>query len=482
MRLDENPILNTHSTLARRYGLRPAMWAIALLTGITCWAYVEDMQQTRNWTTNLTRLAGEYVLSITIMQFIVGLLGAVGVARALSVRRKDGALDADRLTPMTPSDLAAGYWLGPLLAPAIVMAFGTITIFFIALVTPQVPMQQIIASQSIVYSTLVTIGIVGLWVGLEVRNPSLAPGLMLGALLLSPFTLAFGEVFVGHAFFGFYGFFGLSFGGNLYRESVDLLIDPRLLTAVVQGAAVWLAWRGVTRKLANPQVRGVNFFEAVGFAAALVCVQTAILFPELVSRWTAETYHYDTNDMLTNGYVFAGAAVFAAAFATVQSPDTVRRLLLREGRSDAAVLLKSGLSASVIVALVSAVALGFLVSAGPNGDRAITTVDLLLTSVILFSFIEGATVTGRRRQMVIALAVLALSCAAPIVMAIAIDDDFAMAIPGISGILAYTGEMRSHDEMTAISLVYHAILAAGGYVFWRRAMLATCKTVRSTSL
>ena len=482
MRLDENPVLNTSLTLARRYGLRPAMWATAVLTSITCWAYVEDMESTRRWSANLTRLAGEYILSVTIMQFIVGLLGAVGVARALSVRRKDGALDADRLTPMTPSDLAAGYWLGPLLAPAMLMAFGTLTILFVAVVTPEVPIRQVLASQSIVYSTLVTIGIVGLWVGLEVRNPSVAPGLMLGALLLSPFTLGFGEVFVGHAFFGFYGFFELDFGGNFYRDSVALLIDPRLLTAMVQGAAVWLAWRGVTQKLANPQVRGVNFFEAVGFAAALVSLQTAILFPELVSRWTSETYYWGANDMLASGFVFAGAAVVAAAFATMQSPDTIRRLLLREGRSDASVLVKSALSASVIVALISAVALGLLVSAGPNGDRAIATADLVLSAVILFTFLEGASASGRRKQMVIALAVLALSCAGPILAAIAIDDDFAMAIPGISGLLGFTGEMRSHDEMTGISLVYHAVLAGCGYAFWRKSLLATCKRVRSTSL
>lgn len=482
MRLDDNPILRTHLTLARRYGLKAAIWATAVLVALVCWAFVEDIEQTRYWSRDLARVAGEYALSITIIQFIVGLLGAVGVARTVANARKNGSLDADRLTPMTPSDLAAGYWLGPLIAPAVLMAFGTLTVLFVSIVTPGVPLGQVLASQAIVYSTVVTVGIVGLWVALEVRNPSLAPGLMLFGLLLSPFSLGFGEVFVGHAFFGFYAFLELDFSGSFYRDSVELLLDPRLLTFALQGAAVWLAWRGVTRKLANPQARGIRFGEAVLAASALAVLQTVIVMPELVSVWTHANYYWRGDDILGSAFVFGAAAVGAAAFAAFLAPDTVRRQVLREGHGVWQVLSRSALSASVIVSIVAAPSLAWLVSLGPDGEHALGVIDLVLTSVIVFSLLEGASVSGERRNFVVAIAVLALACAGPIVLAFALDDDFAMAIPGLSGLLAYVGEWRHNDELFYASLIYHTVLAASGYLFWRKQMTAACARVRQATL
>lgn len=481
MRLDENPIISTQLTLAKRYGLTAAMWATTILTAFVCWAFVQDLEQARRWSSNLARIAGDYTISITIMQFIVGLLGSVAVARSVAARRKDGALNADRLTPMTPSDLAAGYWLGPLIAPAMLMAFGTVIVIFISLVTPGVDITRVLLSQSIVYSTLVTVGIVGLWIGLEVRNPAVAPPLMLVALLMSPFSLGFGEAFVGHAALGFYAFLELSPSG--FGRNFNPLVDPRLLTVGLQAAMVWLAWRGVTRKLANPQARGVRFAEAVGFAAALSCLQTAILLPGLVEKWTSSTYTWGADGMLAGGFVFASVMVLAAAFTTIHSPDSVRRALLREKRSDASVLLRSGLSAATLVGVIGAIALTALITMGPDPIDALGVVDLVLCSFALLAFLEGANVTGQRRRMVIALSVLAISCALPIVFAIAIDDDLAAMVPGVTGILSYTGELAANEAtVAAAGGLYHAALAVGGFLFWKRGMKETFARVRSTSL
>jgi hypothetical protein len=415
------------------------------------------------------------------MQFIVGLLGSVAVTRSIAARRKDGTLDADRLTPMTPSDLAAGYWLGPLIAPAMLMAFGTIIVFFISLVTPGVDITRVLMSQAIVYSTLVTMGIVGLWIGLEVRNPAVAPPLMLVGLLMSPFSLGFGEAFVGHAALGFYALLELDSLGRFGRN-FNMLIDPRLLTAGLQASMVWLAWRGVTRKLSNPQARGVRFAEAVGFAAALSCLQTAILLPGLVDKWTSSSYTWPANEMLAGGFVFATVMVLAAAFTTIHSPDSVRRALLREKRSAASILVRSGLSAATIVGVLGAIALTALVTTGPNPDRALGVGDLVICSFALLAFIEGANVTGQRRRLVIALSVLALSCALPIMIAIAIDEELLAMLPGITGMLSYTGELVGDEEIIAAGFLYHAGLALSGFMFWKRGMKETFARVQSTSL
>ncbi len=482
MRLDENPIINTQLTLAKRYGLKAAMWATAFLTAIICWAFVEDLESARRWSSNLAGVARGYTLTITIMQYIVGLLGSVAVARSVASRRKDGALDADRLTPMTPSDLAAGYWLGPLAAPAMIMAFGTISVFFIGLVTPGVDLTRLVMSQSIIYSTLVTVGIVGLWVALEVRNPAVAPTIMLVGLLMSPFSLGFGEAFVGHAALGFYGFLELDTSGGFTRN-LDVLIDPRLMTVGVQGATVWLAWRGVTRKLANPEARGIRFGESVVFASALTILQTSILLPRLAAKWASTGYTWGASDMLAGGYVFASTMVLAAAFTTIHSPDSVRRSLLREKRSSTSLLARSGLSAATIVAVLGASALGVLISLGPEPRHAMGVVDLAVCSFALLAFLEGANVTGQRRRMVMAASILAVSCGLPMIFAVAIDDEFAAALPGITGILAYTGEFGRYDDGLVFgSYLYHLALAVSGFVFWRRGMNETFERVRSTSL
>jgi hypothetical protein len=335
-------------------------------------------------------------------------------------------------------------------------------------------------SQSIVYSSLVTLGIVGLWVALEVRNPSVAPTIMLVGLLMSPFSLGFGEAFVGHAALGFYAFLELDSTGDFARR-LDLLIDPRLLTVGVQAATVWIAWRGVTRKLANPQARGIRFGESVGFAAALTCLQTAILLPGLVENWTYPTPSWGSDQMLVGGFVFASVMVLASAFTTIHSSDSVRRGLLREKRSDASLMARSGLSAATLVGITGAIALTALVMTGPNPHHAIGVVDLVVCSFALLAFLEGANVTGERRRMLIAVAVLALSCVLPIVFTIAIDVTVDRILPGITGLLAYTGDLAGDEEVIVWGYIYHVALALGGFAFWRRGMKQTFARVRSTS-
>lgn len=75
---------------------------------------------------------------------------------------------------------------------------------------------------------------------------------------------------------------------------------------------------------------------------------------------------------------------------------------------------------------------------------------------------QTPSVSGERRSFVISVAGLGLACA------VSIDDDFVMAIPGLSGLLTYIDEVRRGDGVFATSRVYHALLAAGGYIFWRK--------------
>lgn len=482
MRLDENPILHTQLALARRSGHHLVVGVAVLGVLAMGWLYLDELGRAMRlgYTWRAERLATEAYGMTLVAQMIVAALGAVTVARGLAQHRQDGVLDANRLTPMRPQDLAAGYWLGPLLAPLALILTGTLFACFVALVSQGVSLVPILQSQATVLAVTAMLGLLAAWVALEVPTPSSAVLVTVGGLMLMPFGLAFGESFVVNHALGLH-VHGAALGDQV-PEALHLLgldVAPLALSTLLQAAVVALTWRVVVRKMARPEERGLTP------GAALVAVLVAVLTQHLLVapawwEFVAEARWWQLEELVTGLYAFSLAAVLAASLAAGLSGAAVRRAVLSHGRSDRAIALGSGVALAATGALVA----GLAFFAHPQQDLASTAVgvvDFGATLIGLAAVVEAVRFHGTRRAAVVALLLVGATFFVPIFFAIVSEDEIAMAALGISGaLLLQDGAGYGSDfAPKAFGTALHLGLAIAALQVWRselRRLVAECRS------
>ena len=115
MKLNENPIFFTQKRLVHRGGvlaavLIAALIGLSLLAGLV--AYRAIPTDFRGFLT--VQEAGKtfyaWTIAAEILVLVIG--GFSRVSRTLAEERKAGLWDSNRLTPLQPSEIITGYWLG----------------------------------------------------------------------------------------------------------------------------------------------------------------------------------------------------------------------------------------------------------------------------------------------------------------------------------------------------------------------------------
>ena len=118
MKLTENPIFLTHKRLVHRSGVLAAVLIAALIGFSLFLGLAESLREEVRFNNfNSQAEAGKifygWTMGVEILVLIIG--GFSRISRALADDRKAGLWDSNRLTPLRPAQIIAGYWFGPAL-------------------------------------------------------------------------------------------------------------------------------------------------------------------------------------------------------------------------------------------------------------------------------------------------------------------------------------------------------------------------------
>ncbi|MEI7808120.1 MAG: hypothetical protein WCJ07_06510, partial [Verrucomicrobiota bacterium] len=187
MKLSENPIFLTRKRLVHRSGVLAAVLIAALIGFCLLLGLMESLRDSSH-SFKTPQEAGKvfygWIVGLEILVIVIG--GFSAISRALTEDRKAGLWDSNRLTPMKPTQILAGYWLGSALREfymALTLAgFG----LFIVLLG-RLPILLWLGTQTLIASTALFFGLLGLLAGMAFQR---SPGLLifLGLFFVWPIT------------------------------------------------------------------------------------------------------------------------------------------------------------------------------------------------------------------------------------------------------------------------------------------------------
>jgi hypothetical protein len=189
VKLFENPIFITHKRLVHRGGVLAAILIAALIGFSLLAGLVSYLADSNDFHFSSPQDAGKifygWTIGLEILVLIVG--GFSRIARALADDRKAGLWDSNRLTPLKPSQLVIGYWLGPALREfymALVLAgFGLVIVL-----AGRLPIMLWLGTQILIASTALFFGLLGILAGMAFQR---SQGILVFLVLLCAYPFSF---------------------------------------------------------------------------------------------------------------------------------------------------------------------------------------------------------------------------------------------------------------------------------------------------
>jgi len=170
---NENPIFITQKRLVHRGGILAAI-LIAALVGISLLAgLIADLSDPGNFPSlGSSQDAGKmfYGWTIAIETLIIAIGGFSRISRVLGDERKAGLWDSNRLTPLKPSQIVVGYWLGSPLRE-FYMSVILAGIGLVIVLLSRLPISLWLGSQLLVFSTALFFGLVAVLTGITFQRP-----------------------------------------------------------------------------------------------------------------------------------------------------------------------------------------------------------------------------------------------------------------------------------------------------------------------
>jgi hypothetical protein len=187
----DNPVFATQMRLVHRAGilgpvLVAALIGISPLAGLLYsvavpGAFLFLTFHEAGWMTYYALFAVEFLV------FVLG--GFSRISRALSNERKAGLWDSNRLTPLKPSQLVIGYWLGTPLRE-FYMAAVLALLGLVMVVLAGLPLTLWLETQGLLFATGVIFGLLAVMVGLVLTQPQAGAVCLLLITLFQLFSLS----------------------------------------------------------------------------------------------------------------------------------------------------------------------------------------------------------------------------------------------------------------------------------------------------
>ncbi len=441
MNLNDNPVFLTQKRLVHRGGvlaaiLIAALVGLSLLSGLI--AYLADPANFPGLKSS--QEAGKifygWTIGVEILVLIVG--GFSRISRALADERKAGLWDSNRLTPLKPSQLVIGYWLGSPLRE-FYMAAVLAGIGLVIVLLGRLPMTLWLGTQILIFSTALFFGLLAVILGLVLQRPQ-GGIIFLVAFIFFQFP-SFGtpKFIVTNFLLPIYGIVNLfrDAGGshndnpisnwNGLPEIFGLPVYPILLSLALQIIIGIFLWNTAVRKTTNPFQPPMLRWEAVAIFGILLLIQHGLIwglwhgrFPE-VQSWVGRPSFHENDPLLS--MIHCGTMVLAIIILAAVSPqpETVRVKALRLGiKNPGAIFSSSAVSLAVVLAAVAAVVL--LLQCALSFDHSwkiyLIAVGNLLAFFLIFSLLlEFCRLRFRRRALGFVALWLFILCILPFILA-----------------------------------------------------------------
>ena len=493
MKLNENPIFLTQKRLVHRGGvlaaiLISAIVGLSLLSGLVAYRvnasyYFPDFETAQQ--------AGKTFYGFTIgVEIVLLVLGGFSrISRTLAEERKAGLYDSNRLTPLKPTQIVAGYWLGPALREfymALVLAGTGLLIVLLA----GLPLTFWLGSQLLIFGSALFFGLLAIPAGLGVQRPQIGVLIVLIFFLIQPFSFSFPRFVLTNFLLPSYAIVNLFTDakdlsrGNSYQDWAGwpslfgLPIPPILLSLCLQLILGFLLWRGATRKTANPFQPLILRREAVVIFGILLLVQHGLIwslwrgnFP--VPAINGEKYFYVVDTLFPA--IQCGTILVACIFLAAASPqpETVRVTALRRPiKSFGEIFSRSAVSLALTLGAISAGVLLLQFARGFTNSwevYLVTAGNLLSTFLIFALLLEYCRLRHKKRAVGFIVLWLFVLCFLPFILAgVFYSSAFAklsLLAPGVAALSMGNGETIHYLAWIVFAHFGIAVLL---WIVWRR--------------
>lgn len=496
MSLSENPIFLTQKRLVHRGGVLAAI-LIAALIGCSLLAglisYVANPIHFNSFGTVLD--AGEtfyaWTIGVEILVLVIG--SAARITTVLANERKAGLWESNRLTPLAPSRLIVGYWLGAPLREfymgAVLAVIGLFVVFI-----GRLPVTFWLGTQALIFSTALVFGLFSVLIGLVFPRPQ--SGLIFVILLffVQLFSGAAPKYFLTGFLLPTYGIVNLFIVSNPPTSTVGqnqvvdwvgsphifgLAVYPIILTLILQAIVGIFLWRIAIRKTANPFQSPLPRWEASGIFAIFLFFQHGLAWDVWRGNFPNEAHDYSNmNDMPFLSIVHAGTLFLTVVVLAMVSPmpESIRLKALRQGsKAPAAIFSQSSVSLAIVLTVVVAIILfsHFVFSFTGSWEMYfIAVLNLLAFSVIFSLLLEICRLHYRRRALGFLALWIFILCLLPYIIAGVFGDStyaqFSLLSPGCIALSPLDIHSESITDMNIpveITLA-HLCIAVLLFVVW----------------
>jgi hypothetical protein len=375
-----------------------------------------------------------WVIGVEILILVLG--GFSKISKVLADDRKAGLWDSNRLTPMKPAEIVAGYWFGSPLRE-IYMGAVFAGIGLVIVILGRLPVTLWLGTQTLILSTALFFGLLASLVGMVSQRPQGSIILLLPFFFLQTFIFAFPRFTIINFLLPIHSIVNL-FQDRHIAENDDFFRDwsswpdifalpvpPIVLSLGLQFALGIFLWRATVRRTANPFQPLLLRWEALTIFALLAVVQHGLIWGIWHGRFptAAESGHkfFERESMLPivhGGTILVGVLILALASPL---PERVRVEALRTGMGNLRLVFsRSAVSlALALIAVAAAASLPhFIFSFGHSGKAWVLATGNLIVFLLMFSLLlEYCRLRFKRRALGFVALWLFVLCILPFILA-----------------------------------------------------------------
>ena len=410
-----------------------ALIGLSLLCGLI--AYLADP---RDFNFSSPQEAGKmfygWVIGVEILVLVIG--GFSRISKILTDERKAGLWDSNRLTPLKPSQIVAGYWFGAPLREFYMSAVLAV-IGLVIVILARLPLTFWLETQILIFSTALFFGLLAVLIGLFAQRPQ--GGAIMAALafvFLPMFSFIMPKFMVTNFLLPVYAIANFFDAGqpsetssvhdwNGLPEIFGLPVPPILLSLALQLVIGIFLWRAAVRKTANAFQPPLLRWEAVAMFGVLLFTQHGLMwglwhgqFPAPAGSESNSNADIPMLPIVHGGTILL--AVVVLAFASPE-PERVRIEALRTGLGDLRIVFsRSAVSLAPALLAVAAAALLTQCAASISVNWKIYAVaagNLLEFFLVFALLLEFCRLRFRRRALGFVALWLFVLCVLPFILA-----------------------------------------------------------------
>jgi len=400
------------------------------------------------------------------------------IARVLSEERKAGLLDANRLTPLYPTELVHGYWLGAPLRE-IYMTLILVPTGFLVCLWGELPLTTWLQTQVLVLSSALMFGLLAFLPGMAGQKPQGGIAFLLLAVCVASWSWVAKELSLTNFVLPIYAISHLlafsQYEIGEWGRSAKVFataLPPIAYTLIVQLTFSVFLWRAAVRKLTNPSDTAFTKNAALILYSIVVFLQHGLIWKEWGGEFlTGANMGYGTRSALPLVHCAFSTLGLAILAPFCLNPEAIRVASIRSrGLSIWDVIHQGGFSTAVVLASVATAGLVTQTFGSFRLDPWCTILASANFFLLFASFalwIEICRLYFRTRAKGVVILGLFIMYALPgILSAVMKNEDLFYLSLFVPGAMALVWEKTLDYSMIQIGTLVHFVLVVGLAAIW----------------